>query len=61
MKNIVVKSIALLAALLLAAQVQAATPLTLSFYGITGNDSTGNAVADGVANLKMQVIDIGTG
>lgn len=53
------KVVALIAGLLLAAQVQAATPFTLSFYGITGNDPSGNAVADGEANLKMQVIDIG--
>jgi len=53
------KAIALIAGLLLAVQVQAAAPLTLSFYGISNNDTSGNAVADGMANLKMQVIDIG--
>jgi hypothetical protein len=51
------KVVALIAGLLLATQVQA---FTLSFYGITGNDSSGSAVADGMANLKMQVIDIGS-
>ncbi len=60
MKNTVVKSIALLAGLLLAVQAQAAAPLTLSFYGITGNEPAGHAVTDGEANLKMQVIDIGS-
>lgn len=50
------KVMTLIGGLLLAVQVQAA-PLTLSFYGITNNNT--NAVADGSANLKMQVIDIG--
>jgi hypothetical protein len=59
MKQILMKASALIAGLLLVAQVQAAAPLTFSFYGITGNDTSGNAVADGVANLKMQVIDFG--
>lgn len=42
---------------LLAAQSFAAT--TLSFYGITANDTSGMAVTDGEANLMVEIIDIG--
>lgn len=42
---------------LLAAPSFAAT--TLSFYGITANDTSGMAVADGEAGLMVEVIDIG--
>lgn len=44
--------------LLAFAQAHAA-PTTLAFRGITANDVSGNAVADGVANLKVEMIDIG--
>lgn len=57
--NTAIAPLIVIAGLLLAVQVQAATPLTLSFYGISNNDASGDAVADGMANLKMQVIDIG--
>jgi hypothetical protein len=44
--------------LLAFSQAQAA-PTILTFRGITGNDTSGNAVADGAANLKAEVIDLG--
>lgn len=44
---------------LLSAAPAYAAPAVLNFYGITSNDSTGNAVADGVANLRAEVSDIG--
>lgn len=34
-------------------------PTVLYFQGITDNDTTGNAVADGMANLRADVLDIG--
>lgn len=43
---------------LLAAQSFAAT--TLSFYGITANDTSGMAVTDGEASLMVEIIDIGS-
>lgn len=46
-----------LALALFAAQVHAST--TLSFYGITTNDDSGSAVADGTASLQVEIIDIG--
>lgn len=47
--------------LLAAAPAHATSPTVLNFYGITNNDVTGAAVADGVANLRAEVIDIGSG
>jgi hypothetical protein len=44
---------------LLSAAPAYAAPAVLNFYGITSNDPTGNAVADGVANLRAEVSDIG--
>ena len=38
----------------------AATSTTYGFYGITENDPLGGAVADGEANLTVEVIDLGT-
>lgn len=43
---------------LLAAQSFAAT--TLSFYGITANDTSGMAVTDGEISLMVEIIDIGS-
>lgn len=45
--------------LLAAAPAYATSPTVLNFYGITHNDMTGAAVADGVANLRAEVSDIG--
>lgn len=38
----------------------AATSTTYGFYGITENDPLGGAVADGEANLTVEVVDLGT-
>lgn len=47
--------------LLAAAPAYATSPTTvLNFYGITKNDTTGAAVADGKANLRAEVTDLGT-
>jgi hypothetical protein len=42
---------------LFAAQAHAST--TLGFYGLTSNDPGGNAVIDGEASLRVEVIDLG--
>lgn len=47
-----------IAATLLATQAHAA-PQVLYFQGITANDPSGNAVADGIANLRVEVSDPG--
>src|SRR5512139_3031155 len=49
----------LLAALAMAYQPFAAASTTYGFYGITSNDPSGGAVADGEANLSVEVIDLG--
>lgn len=49
-----------LALLLVLTSQQANAAATYSFYNITNNDITGGAVADGKANLKVEVIDLGS-
>ncbi len=46
--------------LLVSVPAYATSSTVLNFYGITNNDTTGAAVADGVANLRVKVIDIGS-
>jgi len=43
----------------MAYQPLAAASTTYGFYGITLNDTSGGAVVDGVANLSVEVIDLG--
>jgi hypothetical protein len=52
-------AVLLLGTLAMAYQPLAAASMTLGFYGITTNDLSGAAVADGVANLSVEVIDLG--
>lgn len=49
----------LVAVLAMAYQPFAAASTTYGFYGITLNDTSGGAVADGEANLSVEVIDLG--
>lgn len=49
----------LVAVLAMAYQPFAAASTTYGFYGITSNDLSGGAVADGEANLSVEVIDLG--
>ena len=50
----------LLAVLAMAYQPFAEASATYGFYGITSNDPSGGAVADGEANLSVEVIDLGS-
>jgi hypothetical protein len=50
----------LLAVLAVAYQPFAEASTTYGFYGITSNDPSGGAVADGEANLSVEVIDLGS-
>jgi hypothetical protein len=49
----------LLGVLAMAYQPFAAASTTYGFYGVTLNDTSGGSVADGEANLSVEVIDLG--